>query len=281
MNPKRTMNAPEPCITGIAETLRQQIKRNPHCRHGVLARNRVAVTEKGYLSHRNDKELFCRLGIPGIKHGHWYGHVLRVAHKDGITPLWAAVLVNAKTIIDGDTIDDLFRRIRYKLNIRGQYQGAVIVQKPDEAFALCDSFEQAAAALAHMIERFDPTLRSRPDDCDNPDLDPEPEPEGRYDPRSLDIYGFPCDHQNYDGVSLPYEAYAALQALKEQEQSLMKRYQPWTARIIKKLAQNQDDKITLETIDEHWIEQQLLFWNPKTKAFFKLVYGTSSSCGCK
>jgi prepilin-type N-terminal cleavage/methylation domain-containing protein len=66
----------------ITSRIRIVLSENPECRSSQLARNCVVYAERGCLSYRNYRELFClvrHMSSPFV--GFYYGHVLRVRAK--------------------------------------------------------------------------------------------------------------------------------------------------------------------------------------------------------
>ena len=182
-----------PCEAPVLAALRA----NPAGRPGLLARERLAYAEHGCLSHDGGQELFClvrHVTRPFV--GFYYGHVLRMAcePKEGGAPAtaWVALLVDTGIAVDGDTPAEVFANAKEWLWHMGHYEPCY-AQDKDDVYKACGSFEEACAALAEMIRRFE--LRRRA-------IVLETEEDGRLfgrgewpmpgalDTRSLGIYGF-------------------------------------------------------------------------------------------
>lgn len=175
-------------------TLQAALAANPECRGGLLARERVVYAERGCLSHRNDRELFCLVRPAPYP---FYGHVLRVRIEPAAEPefpggAWAALLVDCGAAIDGETPGEVLANAREWLWEMGRYDPGIYVQDVDDAFKLCGSFEEAFAALEEMIRRF--ALRHRvllieTEEDDRRHGRGELPAPGRLDLRSMDVYG--------------------------------------------------------------------------------------------
>jgi hypothetical protein len=188
---------PEPNAE-IASRLRTALAANPECRPGLLARDRVVYAERGCLSHRNDRELFClvrHVSSPFV--GFFYGHVLRVRVKPEAEPefpggAWAALLVDCGVAIDGATPGEVLANAREWLWEMGHYDPGIYAQHVDDVFKLCGSFDEACDALAEMIRRFELKCRAlvleTEEDEQRYGRGEFPRP-GKLDMRSMDIYG--------------------------------------------------------------------------------------------
>jgi hypothetical protein len=178
--------------------IRIALSENPECRPGLLVRNRVVYAERGCLSYRNDRELFClvrHVSSPFV--GFFYGHVLRVRVKPEAEPefpggVWAALLVDCGVAIDGATPEEVLANVREYLWESGSYDPGIYVQDMDDAFKLCGDFEEACDALAEMIRRFELKRRALVIETEEDDRRhgrgelPVP---GKLDLRSMDVYG--------------------------------------------------------------------------------------------
>jgi len=182
-----------PCEAPILAALRT----NPECRPGLLARGRLAYAEHGCLSHGGGRELFClvrHVTRPFV--GFYYGHVLRMAcEPDGdgtAATAWVALLAHTGIAIDGDTPAEVFANAKEWLWRMGRYEPCY-AQDKDDVYKECGSFEEACAALAEMIRRFELKRRAvvleTEEDDQRFDRGEWPMP-GALDTRSLGIYGF-------------------------------------------------------------------------------------------
>lgn len=153
-------------MSGYIKLLGNALKANPDTRwSGILSAHRVVETESGYLSFNRDRELLALVSDDPEK-GYVYGHVLRVDPEDQEQAsrsgaVWAALLLFVHERLDADTEDLLFQRCRYWIQTRGRYSPCH-AQERDDVFVMADSFEEAVAALAEMIRRFDYELRLGP-----------------------------------------------------------------------------------------------------------------------
>lgn len=168
--------------------LRRALDRNPECTAGIIQRERVVYTEHGRLSADGDKELFCMVRRVENK-SYWYGHVLKVhlaePDADGCDTRWAALVVFSDAMIDGTDENDLFANVAFFLQ-EGWWEPCY-AQEDGDVFALCNSFEEACAALKRMIDRYALRLRHpNPDRAETWDEITH----GRADLRLADVYGF-------------------------------------------------------------------------------------------
>ncbi len=204
---KSTVIAAEARTAGANDSARpaiQEINRalaaNVQCAPGILARDRWVLTPIGELSYLNDRELFVQVST--AIYGNWYGHVLRLIDtKDG-GQQWAAVLVQTGAKIDAPDVETLFRRVRYYLAGQSRYEPPWAQEKED-VFAIRSSFDDAALALARMIERFDILNRANVD-YDFAAYTKPPSPTGHPDCSCMNVYGLRCDTALAESQELGY-----------------------------------------------------------------------------
>lgn len=181
--------------------LRDALAANPQCAPGILARERWAFTPIGELSYLNDRELFVQIST--AIYSHWYGHVLRLLDADDGRQQWAAVLVDSTVEIDAPDVETLFRRVRFHLAEHARFEPPY-AQEPEDVFAIRPSFDEAVAALAHIIERFDILMRTNVD-YDFGAYTKPPSRTGHPDCSSLHAYYLHCDTAPVEPQELGYE----------------------------------------------------------------------------
>jgi len=180
-----------------ANAIKSALSSNPECRPGLLARERVVFAERGWLSHGNGRELFCLVRHytwPGT--GFFYGHVLRVPVKPEAEAgfpswVWAAIIVDSGIAIDGESPDEVLANARQWLWNNGDYQPCY-AQEKDDVFKLCHGFDEACAALAEMIRRFELKRRTivvETEDDHLRDCRRELPAPGILDMRCMNVYG--------------------------------------------------------------------------------------------
>lgn len=176
----------------MQHTVRMALQANRCCDipTRLLRTQRSVYLDRGPLSHGNAQEL---LVLVSEERGYWYGHVLKLAPEQlrgDRERAWVAILVLAGREIDGSTPEEVLNRARDTLRVWCEYEPCY-AQSPDDTFSLEVSFEAASAALARIIERFDPALRT--ETCfDEYGFDNRPPP-GNLDLRCIDVYGMSCD----------------------------------------------------------------------------------------
>ena len=190
-------------MNDLLNKLQDALAANPQCAPGILARERWAFTPIGELSYLNDRELFIQIST--AIYSHWYGHVLRLLDADDGRQQWAAVLVDSKVEIDAPDVETLFRRVRFHLAEHSSYEPPWAQEKED-VFALRASFDEALAALAHIIERFDILMRTNVD-YDFGAYTKPPSPTGHPDCSCMEPYGLHCGMAPADPQELGYEAF--------------------------------------------------------------------------
>lgn len=183
--------------------IRAALTANVQCAPGILSRDRMVFTPIGELSYLNDRELFVQIST-AIR-SHWYGHVLRLLDADDGRQQWAAVLVDSSVEIDAPDIDTLFRRVRFHLAEHARYEPPY-AQEPEDVFAIRPSFDEAVAALAHIIERFDILMRTNVD-YDFGAYTKPPSPTGHPDCSCMNAYGLHCDTAPAEPQELGYAAF--------------------------------------------------------------------------
>lgn len=172
-------------------SIRERIAGNPHCTlSDLLRRERVVIAEHGSLSYGNDRELFA---LVADGPDYWYGHVMRVDPAQLVGPAcrpWLAILVYARIEIDGTSPESILRSAKRALTRRCEYSPCY-AQDPEDTYALRPTFEEACAALAEMVRRFDPWLRIEMD-LDEKGLPLAPL-DAKLDMRCFNVYGLACE----------------------------------------------------------------------------------------
>ena len=121
---------------------------NTQCDAGLLAQNKVFVCEHG---PSGSQELLAMIHADD-RYGDrfWYGHVCRYPQSEN----YVALLVWCHKLVNASNERLLFRRFHYWVQVDPHFEPCV-VQRPDEAYAECASFQGAVDALAGMIKSFD------------------------------------------------------------------------------------------------------------------------------
>lgn len=175
----------------IQRSVTTALAANRHCAIApkLLATNRLAFVERGSMSHGGDRELITLVSEDS---GYWYGHVLRLPPGRSTNGCdWAAILVSAGKPIDGATAEEVIQCAREVLVRRCDYEPCY-AQDPEDTFSLEPTFEEACAALARIIGRFDPAKRTETM-LDEFGFDNAPPPGGHLDLRCMDVYGLSCE----------------------------------------------------------------------------------------
>lgn len=175
----------------VLSRIRKNLADNPCTVPCLFFRDRVLMTEHGPMSADGGKELLV-LVDGGIQRGFWYGHVLKVKGQNG-EDYWVALIVRSGQAIDAPTVPLVFERYYHHMRIRSNYS-PLYADDEEDVFAVRDNFDDACLALAEMIRRFDPSKRMERE-IDSMEYI---KPEGRLDPRSLDVYGL-CGQMDENG----------------------------------------------------------------------------------
>lgn len=185
--------------TMLVSPLEEALDRNIQCRPGMLLSKRAFAIDRGPSGAPEVLALIMADDPYGDKF--WYGHIVVHPRAPGI---FIALLCWLDRFVNAENVPLLFRRYHHWTRINPHYQPCTI-QFPDDAFCECRSFNEAVAALARMVDRFDWDKRSAYEGSIYSDSPLEM--------RILDIYGV-VSHQDADGVYPPVPTATPLRLVK-------------------------------------------------------------------